>query len=291
MLLLFFLFFLLAVNVSRETFFIKQDEKLKDFFAVTGQASLIGLTVFFGGFIFCRYFEGGEIYFFDFERIWARGSVSNLLELCTALNLREGFQNGIMPIYPAVVHMLGKLMLGHFMDAAVYVSFFSGVLFIYEFYLFIKEVFPNVNPENTLSVFLFTIFSVFIFIPTQIPLALLFGVTALRAGHKKRFLASLLFTFLAGMTDLSAPILIIPIALLFFGKKTNMVYLLYGISVIVVTLAFSKASTGFRPLLFLFPLYPYCQAVLEKTGVVRIFIFINTILSGTLLMVFVKMWG
>lgn len=198
--------FFIAIKFFIDVDLIKNDDRLKAFFRLAAQTALAGLAVLFAGYYFCRYFNGTEIYFFDFETVWVRGDIlRTIFETCKTAAIGAGMKSGIAPLYPVLVHLIGAVIFDHFSDAAMLVTFGAAVWFSFEYYLYIKEKYPEKDAEDfsqrLLAAAFLSPFSLLVFIPSPASLALLFCTAALRFIQKKKYTLSWVFIILLLLTD------------------------------------------------------------------------------------------
>lgn len=117
--LMLFFIFLYEIGIIKSRNAILHNAKTATFTIIIGAAYYF-LIAYFAN------ISSGETNVFDFEKIFDFEPVKSTVSQCLDFNLQTSFSGLSMPLYPALVHLIGKAVFGQYLGTAVFINFISA---------------------------------------------------------------------------------------------------------------------------------------------------------------------
>lgn len=135
----------------------------------------------------------GRTNIFEFDKIFAFFGMDSIYKACEKLTLKRMFSGMLMPLYPLIVNLTGKLVFEQYIPVAAFYSFMSTCVSACLLHSMLSKHLDRDSTENVL-LFISILPCAFVFFaPIYIPMTLMFvllGAYALLGDSKKGFAVS-----------------------------------------------------------------------------------------------------
>lgn len=184
--------FLMEINIIKDT------DSVKTYGRISLMTIIIGIVyVFIAAFMFNEIKERTN--FFEFDKIFAFLDIDTVMEQCKNPDISTMFTGLMMPLYPCLVEITGKLVFEQYVLIAEFISFVSACVSGCVLYSMLKNRVEKEKITDAMIIASFLPYAFMLFAPTYVSLTIAFmmsGVYALNKKHNECFVATLVLSCL-----------------------------------------------------------------------------------------------
>lgn len=189
----------LAVKFLLDTGLIKNRENVLLYGRVSVCTVIVG-AVYMAVTVFMYNTLKGQTNFFDLETVYKFMGIKKALELCTAPDIGACFGGLMMPLYPLVTHIFGRLVFGQFALTAQFISFVCACFAAGLLYSLLLKATDRGRAQNVMLAAGVFPYAFMLFAPCGVSMLTAFIIAAAYALVNKKTAAFLVFAVLACLT-------------------------------------------------------------------------------------------